>query len=130
MGDGVRSVRRFFRRHPTEPPQPSELLPILRVWLFLLAVGACAAAFGWETVSLTLLVGTVWAMFDEVTLGVRHGWPAFVAALAVGRGMNRLAQAAVPGSGSLWDEFCVNALCTAAALVTFVGVSRLRWRRR
>ncbi|MFE3034066.1 hypothetical protein ACFXKY_20815 [Streptomyces canus] len=100
------------------------------MWLFLLAVGACAAALGWETVSLTLLVGTVCAMFDEVTLGVRHGWPAFVAALVVGRGVDRLGRAAVPGSGSPWDEFCVNALCTAAALVTFVGVSRLRWRRR
>ncbi|WP_020118930.1 hypothetical protein [Streptomyces canus] len=99
------------------------------MWLFLLAVGAGAAALGWETVSLTLLVGTVCAMFDEVTVGVRHGLPAFVAALAVGQGVKRLARAAVPGSGSLWDEFCVNALCTAAALVTFVGVSRLRWRR-
>ncbi|MFF4036112.1 hypothetical protein ACFYZ2_41305 [Streptomyces sviceus] len=113
-----------------EPPQPAEPLPILRVWLFLLAVGACAAALGWETVSLTLLIGTVCAMLDDVEQGVRHRWPAFVSALAVGWGVRRLARAAVPGSGSLWDEFCVNALCTAAALVTFVGVSRLRWRRR
>ncbi|MFI0537562.1 hypothetical protein ACH3VS_01615 [Streptomyces sp. WSLK1-3] len=129
MGDGAGSVRRFFRRHPTEPPQPSKPLPILRGWLVLLAVAACGAAFGWETVSLTLLIGTVWAIFDEVTLGVRHRWPACVAALAVGWGVNRLARAGVPGSRSLWDEFCANALCTAAALVTFVGVSRLRWRR-
>jgi hypothetical protein len=97
--------------------------------LFLLAVGACATAFGWEAVSFTLPMGTVWAMFDEVTLGVRHRWPASVAALAVGWGVKHLARAVVPGSGSLWDEFCVNALWTVAALVTFVGVSRLRWRR-
>jgi hypothetical protein len=114
---------------PPKPSKPSELLPLLRVWLFMLAVGACASALGWETVSLTLLIGTVCAMFDEADQGVRHGWPAFVAGLTVGWGVRHLARAAVPGSGSLWDEFCVNALCTAAALVAFVGVSRLRWRR-
>lgn len=114
---------------PPKPSEPSELLPLLRVWLFFLAVGACAAALGWETVSLTLPIGAVIAMFDEAEQGVRHGWPAFAAGLAVGLGVRRLAWAAVPGSGSLWAEFCVNALCTAAALVTFVGVTRLRWRR-
>ncbi|MGI5379111.1 hypothetical protein ACQEV2_33660 [Streptomyces sp. CA-251387] len=127
MHSAVRSVRRFFWLPGGTPRHPARPLPLLRVWLFLLAVGAGGAALGleWEG-TFAMLLGTVYAMLDDVIEGVRHRWPAFVAASSVGWAVDRLAYAAVPAvSDALWGEYAVHAVWTLACLATFVAISRL-----
>ncbi|WP_234342903.1 hypothetical protein [Streptomyces fulvoviolaceus] len=122
----VRDVRRFFWLPRETPRSPVAAWPTLQVWLFCLAVGAVGAALSWEEQGpLLMMVVVLMEMFENVVKGVRHRWPAFVAALAVGWGVNRLAYAGVPDSDSLWGGYCVYALWTLAALATFVAVTRL-----
>ncbi|KKD06051.1 hypothetical protein TN53_21225 [Streptomyces sp. WM6386] len=98
----------------------------MRVWLFCLAVGALCAALGWEEEGpFVMMTVVLLSLLDDVSEGVRHGRPAFVAALACGWGVNMLARASVPSSDSLWGEYGVDALWTLVAMATFVAVSRL-----
>jgi hypothetical protein len=122
----VRDVRRFFWL-PRELPRGSAApWPTLQAWLFCLAVGAAGAALGWENQGpMLMMVVVLMDMLENVAKGVRHRWPAFVAALAVGWGADRLASAGVPASGSLWGGYSVYALWTLAALATFAGITRL-----
>lgn len=129
---GVRSVRRFFWLPRGTPHHPAQPVPLLRVWFGLLALGAGGAALGleWEG-TFVMWLGTVFAMLDDVIEGVRHRWPAFVTAMAVGWGVDRLAHVVVPdASDSLWGEYGVHAVWTLAALSTFVAVTRLPSRGR
>jgi hypothetical protein len=83
-------------------------------------------ALGWEEQGpLLMMVVVLMDMLENVAKGVRHRWPAFVAALAVGWGVDRLAHAGVPASDSLWGTYVVYALWTLTALATFVAVTRL-----
>jgi len=121
-----RDVQRFFWLPPDVPRPPAQVLANLWIWLLCLAVGALGAALGLEEegpVVMTTLV--LLNLLDDVSTGVRHRWPAFVAALASGWGVNRFAHASVPSSDSLWDEYGIYALWTLAAMATFVAVSRL-----
>lgn len=125
----ARHIRRFFWLPRDTPRHPSAAVPQLRVCLFLLAMGAFAAAVDWDEGTFAMTIGAVWSMLDDVIKGVRLRWPAFVAGLAVGWGVNRLAHAAVSSAGSPWGEYAVHAATTVAVLATFVGVSRLPRRR-
>lgn len=124
----VQSVRRFFWLPRGTPRPPSEAVTALMVWSVCTAMGAGFAALGWEEAVAAIVVGPVIHMLDDVAKGVRHRWPAFVAALAVGGGVDLLAYAVLPDSASLWPAYVGIALWTAAALVTFVGISRLPGR--
>ncbi|MGP4084267.1 hypothetical protein [Streptomyces sp. KR55] len=125
MHGAVRGVRRFFWLPRGMPRHPAPAVPLLWVWLFCLAVGAGAAALDWDEGPFLMMLGTVGSMLDDVIKGVRHRWPAFVSALAVGWAVDRLAYAVAPVSASPWGEYSVYAGCTLAALTTFVAVSRL-----
>ncbi|WAU84254.1 hypothetical protein O1Q96_33965 [Streptomyces sp. Qhu-G9] len=127
-----RSVRRFFRLPREMPRHPSPVVPMLRVWLFGLAVGALLAAFTWDEgdASPALMAIPAWlAMLDDVIEGVRHRWPALAAGSLVSWGFVR-SEVALSGPGhSLWGEFGVFACATALALATFTGVTRLPQHR-
>ncbi|WP_031475277.1 hypothetical protein [Streptomyces bicolor] len=128
----VQSVRRFFWLPRGTPRDPAQPVSLLLVWLFLLAVGAGGAALGleWEG-TFAMTMGTVFTLLDDVIKGVRHRWPACVAALAVGWGVVRLAHVVVPGaSDSLWGDYGVHAAWTLATLATFVAITRLPPRPR
>ncbi|GAA4052940.1 hypothetical protein [Streptomyces shaanxiensis] len=132
LHDGAQSVRRFFWLPRGTPRHPAQPVPLLRVWLALLALGAGGAALGleWEG-TFVMWLGTVYAMLDDVIKGVRHRWPAFAAALAVGWVVDRLAYAVVPAaSDSLWGEYGVYVAWTLAALATFTAITRLPSRER
>ncbi|MDQ0598032.1 putative membrane protein YccC [Streptomyces canus] len=121
-----RDVQRFFWLPPDVPRPPARVWATLRVWLLCLAVGALGAAVGWEEEGLVVMMMVVMAnLLDDVFEGVRHRWPAFVAALAFGWGVNRLGHALIPSSDSLWGEYGIYALWTLVAMATFVAVSRL-----
>ena len=121
-----RDVQRFFWLPPDVPRPPARVWANLRVWLLCLAAGALGTAVGWEEEGLVVMMTVVLLnLLDDVSEGVRHRWPAFVAALASGWGVNRLAHASVPASDSLWGEYGVYALWTLVAMATFVAVSRL-----
>ncbi|WP_327720121.1 hypothetical protein OG381_35740 [Streptomyces sp. NBC_00490] len=121
-----RVVQRFLRLPPDEPHPPAPVWPTVRVWLFCLALGALCAALGWEEEApFVMMTVALLSLLDDVSEGVRHGRPAFVAALASGVGVSELAHASVPSSGSLWGEYGIDALWTLVAMATFVAVSRL-----
>ncbi|MEV7884710.1 hypothetical protein ACWD3I_15675 [Streptomyces sp. NPDC002817] len=121
-----RDVQRFFWLPPDAPRPPALVWANLRIWLLCLAAGALGTAVGWEEQGLfAMMMLVLLNLVDDVSEGVRHRWPAFVAALASGWGVNRLAHASVPASDSLWGEYGIYALWTLVAMATFVAVSRL-----
>ncbi|QQM40066.1 hypothetical protein [Streptomyces liliifuscus] len=124
----VRSVRRFFWLPRDMPRRPAAAMPLVRAWLFALAVGALFAVFTPDDDVLTPSIMTVvlWvATLDDVIKGVRHRWPAFLISWAVGWGLTRLS-AKLPGLGdSHWYEFAAFAPTTAVAVAMFVGITRL-----
>lgn len=125
----VRSVRRFFWLPRDMPRRPAAAMPLVRAWLFALAVGALFAVFTPDDDVLTPSIMTVvlWvATLDDVIKGVRHRWPAFLISWAVGWGLARLLSAKLPGLGdSHWYEFAAFAPVTAVTLAVFVGITRL-----
>lgn len=127
--DVVGNVRRFFWLPRGTPRRRALTRGLRRLGVFLLGMGAVAAAIGWDMGTIAMTVGAVWSMIDEVIAGVRHRWPAFLAGLAVGWGVNRLMYAVLPAAHSSWVQYCVHASTTVALLATFVGVSHLPVRR-
>ncbi|MCX4904504.1 hypothetical protein [Streptomyces sp. NBC_00878] len=125
----VQSVRRFFWLPRDMPRRPAPVMPLVRVWLFGLAVGAFFAVFTPDDEALTpwamtVVVGV--AALDDVIKGVRHRWPAFLTAWVVCWGLAWLLSAVVPGlDDAHWDEFAAFAPATAASVATFVGITRL-----
>ncbi|MFI6280338.1 hypothetical protein [Streptomyces sp. NPDC050988] len=130
----VRSVRRFFWLPRDMPRRPAAAMPLVRAWLFGLAVGAFFAVFTPDDEALTPSIMTVVvlvATLDDVINGVRHRWPAFLTSWVVCWGLAWLLSATVPGLGdSHWDEFAVFAPATAASVAAFVGITRLPQHRR
>ncbi|MEV2195859.1 hypothetical protein AB0I02_33535 [Streptomyces phaeochromogenes] len=130
----VRSVRRFFWLPRDMPRRPAPAAPLVRAWLFGLAVGAFFAVFTPDDEALTPSIMTVVvlvATLDDVIKGVRHRWPAFLTSWAACWGLARLLSATVPGlDDSHWDEFAVFAPVTAVSVAVFVGITRLPQHRR
>ncbi|MGW7204662.1 hypothetical protein [Streptomyces sp. NPDC054837] len=121
-----RDVQRFFWLPPDVPRPPARVWANLRVWLLGLAAGALGTAVGGEEEGLfAMMMLVLLTLVDDVSEGVRHRWPAFVAALASGWGVNRFAHASVSSSDSPWGEYGIYALWTLVAMATFVAVSRL-----
>ncbi|MGX1911283.1 hypothetical protein ACWIID_20820 [Streptomyces phaeochromogenes] len=130
----VRSVRRFFWLPRDMPRRPAAAMPLVRAWLFGLAVGASVAVFypDDEVTTPSLATAIVWvATLDDVAKGVRHRWPAFLISWAACWGLARLLSAMVPGLyDSHWSEFAAFAPMTAVAVAMFVGITRLPQHRR
>ncbi|MFF3331028.1 hypothetical protein ACFYWX_15900 [Streptomyces sp. NPDC002888] len=119
------SMRRLFGIPPGTPRSASPPVPMLRVWLFGLAVGAGATALGWEEAPTVILLVAIWSMLDDVTNGVRHRWPAFVGSLALLYALLWLAPDIAPGPNEAWNSYALFAVVTLVALTTFVAVTRL-----
>jgi hypothetical protein len=125
----LRSVRRFFWLPRDMPRRPAAALPLVRAWLFALAVGVVFAVFTPDDDVLTpsIMTVVVWvAALDDVGKGVRHRWPAFLISAAACWGLARLLSTTVPGLGdSHWDEFAAFAPATAVFVAVFVEITRL-----
>ncbi|MFI1482160.1 hypothetical protein [Streptomyces sp. NPDC020747] len=125
----VRSVRRLFWLPLDMPRRPAAAPPLVRAWLFALAVGALFAVFTPDDDVLTpsIMTVVVWvAALDDVVKGVRHRWAAFLISGAACWGLARLLSAMVPDlDDSHWGEFAAFAPATAVFVAVFVGITRL-----
>ncbi|MEU9959899.1 hypothetical protein [Streptomyces sp. NPDC050982] len=130
----VRSVRRFFWLPRDMPRRPAAALPLVRAWLFALAVGAFFAVVTPDDDALTpsIMTVVVWvATLDDVIKGVRHRWPAFLTSWVACWGLAWLLSSTVPElDDSHWGEFAAFAPATAVSVVVFVGITRLPQQRR
>lgn len=129
-GDGdrgfVERARRFFWLPRREPRDAAPVLPLARVWLCGGAVAAGTVVIGWFDVVVLAVVGTVFAMLDDVIKGVRHRWPAFVVGLGAGWSVGRLVGAGVPASVDPdWASYSGLVCGSLAAFVAFAAITRL-----
>ncbi|MFD8003102.1 hypothetical protein [Streptomyces mirabilis] len=77
-------------------------------------------------VVVVMFVGIVQALLDDVIKGVRHRWPAFVAALSAGWSTDRLIGAVVSSpTDPDWADWPGLACGSLAAFATFVTVTHL-----
>lgn len=125
-------VRRFFWLPRGASRGAAPIMPLARVWAACVAVAAGAAAVGWgDMVVVLIFVGTVSALTDDVTEGVRYRWPAFVVGLLAGWGADRLVRAGTPAPADPdWADYPALAVGSLVAFVIFVGITRLPVARR
>ncbi|MGW1498138.1 hypothetical protein ACWCQW_06030 [Streptomyces mirabilis] len=121
------SVRRFFWLPRGASRDAAPVRPLARVWVFVVAAGAGAAALGWgDMVVVVMFAGIVQALLDDVIKGVRHRWAAFVAALSAGWSADRLITAVVSApTDPNWTDWPGLACGSLAAFATFVAITRL-----
>ncbi|MFF1450776.1 hypothetical protein ACFVYF_21930 [Streptomyces sp. NPDC058274] len=126
----TRSVRRFFWLPRDAPRDAAPIRPLARVWAALAVVGAGFAALGWgDMVVIVCVLGVLHALVDEVNNGVRHRWPAFVAALGAGWAVDRLVRAVTSApTDPDWADYPGLAAGSLAAFAIFVAVTRLPGR--
>ncbi|MFD8220454.1 hypothetical protein ACFV2U_43985 [Streptomyces sp. NPDC059697] len=121
------SVRRFFWLPRQASRDAAPVRPLARVWVFVVAAGAGAAALGWgDMMVVVMFVGIVQALLDDVIKGVRHRWPAFVTALSAGWSADRLTRAVVSAPADPdWADWPGLVCGSLAAFATFVAVTHL-----
>jgi hypothetical protein len=122
-------LRRFFWLPRETPRGPAPIWPLIRVWLFCIAVGAGASALGWGDGLGLMVLGTVFAMLDDVVKAVRCRWPAFAVGLLAGWSAEKLASAGLSApTAPVWADFPSLAFGSLAALATFAAITRLSGR--
>lgn len=127
----IEAVRRFFRLPVQATGDPVQVVPLAQGCLFCLAFGAFTSAIGWGDGGAVMAIVTALALLDDVTKGVRYGWPAFWGGLLVGWAAGHLANAWIPVPGDPdWADYPALAVGTLAAFVTFAAITRLRPRGR
>ncbi|MYY83196.1 MULTISPECIES: hypothetical protein [unclassified Streptomyces] len=102
-------------------------------WLFVLAFGAGLTALDWDDdfggghlMALLLLFHVV----DDISDGVRHRWPAALAAVAVLWGASRLTSAVLLGSlDGAWGQSVASAVGVTLGLTVSAAITRLPERR-
>lgn len=124
----------FFRlpRGVRRQPPPS-VRRLVGFWLFVLASGAGLTALDWDDdfggshlMALLLLFHVV----DDISDGVRHRWPAALAAVAVFWGATRLTSAVLPGSlDDAWAQSVAAAVGVTLGLAASAAITRLPERR-
>jgi peptidoglycan/LPS O-acetylase OafA/YrhL len=126
----VESVRRFFWLPREVPQAPAPALPLARVGIFNVAAGAGIAALGWGDQVVLIMLGSMFAMVDDVIKGVRYRWPGFVVGLAAAWGADRLVRAvnSAPADPD-WADYPALATGSLAALVAFAAITRLPGRQ-
>ena len=124
----IQHITRFFwpprdaRRQP-----PTFARQLAGLWLFALAFGAGLTALGWDDdfgMALLLL------FYGDIIDGVRHRWPAALAAVAVLWGAGRLTSAVLPGSlDDAWAQSVASAVGVTLGLAVSAAITRLPERR-
>ncbi|GAA2920895.1 hypothetical protein [Streptomyces enissocaesilis] len=126
----VQHITRFFwlpRGVSRQPPMTVRRL--VGLWLFALAFGTGLTGLGWDDefggsylVELLLL----FHVFGDIIEGVRHRWPAALAAVAALWGASRLTGAALPGSlDNAWAQTIAAAVGVTLGLAASAAITRL-----
>ncbi|MEU5950839.1 hypothetical protein [Streptomyces sp. NPDC047525] len=99
------------------------------IWLAVLAVGAVVTATGWDEEfggSYLMAVLLVLNAVDDIIGGVRHRWPAALAAVVVLLAASRLTGAVLPGSlDAAWEATLATAVGVTLGLAAAAAITRL-----
>ncbi|KES02932.1 membrane protein [Streptomyces toyocaensis] len=124
----IQHITRFFwppRDARRQPPTVARQLAGL--WLFALAFEAGLTALGWDDdfgMALLLL------FYGDIIDGVRHRWPAALAAVAVLWSASRLTSSVLPGSpDNAWVQSVASAVGVTLGLAVSAAITRLPERR-
>lgn len=127
-------VTRFFwipRGVGRQPPTPVRRL--VGIWLAMLALGAGFTAFGWDDElggSHPMAVMLLFHVVDDINEGVRHRWPAALAAVALLWGASRLTNTVLPGSlDAAWAATLAAAVGVTLGLAVAATITRFPERR-
>ncbi|MFE9674648.1 hypothetical protein ACFYO5_11085 [Streptomyces sp. NPDC006259] len=119
---------RGARRQP-----PTSVRRLVGFWLFMLAFGAGLTALGWDDDfggSHLMALLFLFHIVDDISDGVRHRWPAALAAVAVLWGATRLTSAVLPGSlDDAWALSVAAAVGVTLGLAVSAAITRLPERR-
>lgn len=114
--------------------QPTSWRRLVGIWLAVLAVGAGFTATGWDDEfggSYLMAMMLVLNVVDDIVQGVRHRWPAAVAAVAVLFGASRLTGALLPGSlDAAWAQTLAAAVGVTLGLAVAAAITRLPFQER
>jgi hypothetical protein len=125
----VEGVRRFFWFPRGEPREAAPIAPLARVWFFGSAAVAGCVAVGWTGFVDFIVIGTVFAMLEDLITGVRNRWPAFIAGLLVFWSVGKSAWRVMPAPADPdWADYPVLVCGSLAAFVVFAAITRVRPR--
>ncbi|MER7576985.1 hypothetical protein [Streptomyces sp. NPDC126514] len=121
----VQHITRFFWLPPGVRRQPpTSVWRLTGLWLFALACGASLTAIGWDDA----FGGN--HLLDEIIQGVRHRWPAALAAVTLLWGGGRLTSTALPGSlEEAWAHAIAAAVGVTLGLTASAAITRIPGRR-
>ncbi|MFI6063167.1 hypothetical protein [Streptomyces sp. NPDC051286] len=126
----VQRIKRFFWiPRGARRQQPTPCWRLIGLWLSVLAFGTGVTAAGWDDefggsyiMAAMLLLNVV----DDIIEGVRHRWPAALAAVAVLSGASRLTSAVLPGSlDAAWAETIAAAVGVTLGFAVAAAITRL-----
>jgi hypothetical protein len=105
----------------------------VRFWLFVLAVGTGLTALDWDDDfggNHLMVLLFLFHIVDDINDGVRHRWPAALAAVAVLWGATRLTSSVLPGSlDDAWAQSVAAAVGVTLGLAVSAAITRLPERR-
>ncbi|MER7569311.1 hypothetical protein ABTZ93_41455 [Streptomyces sp. NPDC097941] len=132
----VQHITRFFWLPPGVRQQPpASVWRLAGLWLFALAFGASLTAIGWDGEfggSYLMALLLLFHVADDIIQGVRHRWPAALAAVTLLWGASQLTSSALPGSlDEAWAQTIAAAVgvtfgLTASAAITWIPERRPR----
>ncbi|MFJ6392349.1 hypothetical protein ACIQJT_32610 [Streptomyces sp. NPDC091972] len=129
----VQHITRFFWPwHGARRQPPTSARRLVGLWLFALAFGAGFTALGWDDVDGSFLMALLllFHLVDDISDGVRHRWPAALAAVAVLWGATRLTSTVLPDSlDNAWAQSIAAAVGFTLGLAVSAAITRLPERR-
>ncbi|MEW2389325.1 hypothetical protein AB0933_13295 [Streptomyces venezuelae] len=112
---------------------PTSVRRLVGFWLFVLACGAGLTALDWNDDfggSHLMALLFLFHIVDDISDGIRHRWPAALAAVAVLWGASRLTSAVLPGSlDDAWARSVASAVGVTLGLAVSAAITRLPERR-
>ncbi|MCX5084523.1 hypothetical protein [Streptomyces sp. NBC_00401] len=125
-------TRFFWFPRGAERHRPTSYARLTGIWLASIAVGAAVTAAGGDEEFggadiMTVIV--VLNLIDDIITGVRHRWPAALAAVALLYGGSRLAEALLSDSlAPAWARSIAAAVGVTLALAATATITRLPQR--